>query len=455
MKGGIYLAIASILHLECAAQIIHKSLFSTIALELSSAEHIGTEANGAKHDLHVFREASSSLTSSTGTVKGHRLLSTDTHELVFVVEQKNMVELTQILHDVSDPTSSNYGNHLTRQEVIDLTSNPHSHDEVVAYLTDAGATVIEEQLSVGLITARGEIGLWERMLNTEFYSYSLAIDGHVRNSQLHVKKFMRTDRYFVPSCLDEHIASILNAIDVPHVESGRTSLSSSNSALAAKSSHFSETSRLYDGYITPQLINNAYNIDDNTGHPRATQAAYAGFGNFFSPEDLREYQMFFEFPIQPVNQSFGSRSMEWCTNSGNNSCSQGNMDIQLMTSIADTPTIFYYTSLGTIALYLEHLVSITALPPLVISISYGIAESLVTAAEMDLFNVNAIILGTMGTTIVTAAGDDGVSSWLAQMDAAKCGYDPRYPASSPYVVSTGGTQVRPRIINCNNSIKKR
>ena len=424
----------------------------TSPLQLVDTLDIGliSGANG----LHVLREASSKLFSSIGVVRGPRLHSTDIHELIFVVQRKNMDELTRILHDVSNSTSSNYGNHLSKQDISNLTSNPDSYDGIIAYLIGAGATVMSEGVSYGLITARGSINLWERMLNTEFYSYSLASDRHERDSQQHVKKFMRTDRYFVPSCLDEHIASILNAIDVPHVESQRISPSSVNLAVATGSSQFSETSKLYDGYITPQLLNTAYNIDDNTGHPRATQAAYAGFGNFFSPEDLSEYQMFFEVVNQPVNQSYGSRSMEWCTNSGNNSCSQGNMDIQLMSSIADTPTIFYYTSLGTIALYLEHLVSMSALPPLVISISYGIAESLVTAAEMDLFNVNAIILGTMGTTIVTSAGDDGVSSWPAQMDAANCGYDPRYPASSPYVVSAGGTQVRPQIANYCDSTNK-
>ena len=109
------------------------------------------------------------LSSPTGIVKVHRLLPT---ELVFIVQQRNMAELTRILYDLSDPTSSNYGNHLTREEVVDLTSNPHSCDEIVTYLHNAGATVLQVEVSVGLITARGSIGNWERMLNTEFHSYS-------------------------------------------------------------------------------------------------------------------------------------------------------------------------------------------------------------------------------------------------------------------------------------------
>ena len=447
MKGGIYLAIASILHLECAAQIIQKSMFRTIPSALSSAGNIGIEANGAKDHLHIFREASSSLSSSTGIVKGHRLLSTDTHELVFVVQQKNMVELTQILHDVSDPTSLNYGNHLTRQEVIDLTSNPHSHDEVVAYLTDAGAVVVEEQLSVGLITARGEIGLWERMLNTEFYSYSFRRDP-VETKTHDDRKFTRTDKYFVPSCLDGHVASVLNTIDAPVLNMRRMPQSPLRVADITTSSRFSKTSALIQGYVTPQLIANAYDIDDNTGHPRATQAALGGWGNYFCPDDLKLYQNLLGLPIKAVNQSTGSRSTEWCLESGDK-CAEGNLDIQTMMGIADTPTTYFYTSLGTMGMILASLVARDTPPPLVLSISYGLEETMFSNDEKNVFNENAIKLGAMGVTIVAASGDDGASSHLARdyfFGSSKCGYISMYPACSPYVLAAGGTQVclRPR-----------
>ena len=35
-----------------------------------------------------------------------------------------MEQLTKFLHDVSDPTSDNYGQHMTVEAVANLTSNP-------------------------------------------------------------------------------------------------------------------------------------------------------------------------------------------------------------------------------------------------------------------------------------------------------------------------------------------
>ena len=224
MRVAIYLAIASILHLDCAGEVIQRSSFKTIASEQLSAENIGIEVNGAKDGLHIFREASKRLSSPTDIVKGHRLPPTDTHELVLIAKDRNMAELTRILQDVSDPTSSNYGNHLTRQEVIDLTSNPRSCEKIVAYLHDAGATVLQVEVSVGRITARGKIGVWERMLNTEFYSYSFPRDSEGDHLEVEIhddRKFKRTAEYFVPECLDSHVAFIQNTIDAPAANTRR------------------------------------------------------------------------------------------------------------------------------------------------------------------------------------------------------------------------------------------
>ena len=46
-----------------------------------------------------------------------------------------------------------------------------------------------------------------------------------------------------------------------------------------------------------------YNIDDKIGHPLATQAAAAFDGQFFSPEDLANFQEFLGIPLRPVDFS--------------------------------------------------------------------------------------------------------------------------------------------------------
>lgn len=52
----------------------------------------------------------------------------------------------------------------------------------------------------------------------------------------------------------------------------------------------------------------------------------------------------------------------------------------------------------------------------------------------------ALSLGLAGSTLVAAAGDDGVAGFLSN-DRKGCGYFPQFPASSPFVLSVGATQV--------------
>lgn len=76
-----------------------------------------------------------------------------------------------------------------------------------------------------------------------------------------------------------------------------------------------------------------------------------------------------------------------------------------------------------------------------LSISYGVEESSLTALEMDAFDTLAIKLGVMGVTIVVSSGDDGANSRKVRTGrGGKCGYVISYPTSSPYVTAVGATQ---------------
>ena len=83
-------------------------------------------------------------------------------------------------------------------------------------------------------------------------------------------------------------------------------------------------------------------------------------------------------------------------------------------------------------------------PSDVYSMSYGVVEYMISKSYADAFNVEAIKLGVMGSTIVASSGDDGALSYLAT-NISYCGYVPQFPASSPYVVTVGATNVRAEI----------
>ena len=429
-------ALASNLLIDCACNLNGSSLMKISPFQQSITDFIDiANVDGGRDGLHVFRRASPRISSLQDTIRYHQLLSSDIHELVFIVQERNIDELERILLDISDPASSNYGNHLKRQDIIDLTSDPVSHKEVTTYLERAGATVVEREATSSHITARGSIDLWNRMLNTEFYSFSsFHTNGNSELSgQVADRKYIRTDKYFVPSCLDKHIVSILNTIEMPELMSRR---------LPPPPMGFGENYRLQSlEIVTPQMLSKAYNIDDNTGHRRATQEAFAYYQNYCSPEDLAIYQARLNLPNRPVNESYASRTSEYCGRTG--LCYEGNLDIQLMLGVADTPTNFGYTELMGLADYLNNLVYSKKRPPLVISISYGADEEIAYADGYRAFDIAAMKLGAMGSTILVASGDDGALSPRARDNGDHCYYKPEWPATSPWIVSVGGTQVSP------------
>jgi tripeptidyl-peptidase I len=401
--------------------------------------------DGTKSSTHKFKESSPGLSSHPDITKHDRVLSTQIHDVMFVVQQRNMKELTRILHDISDPTSQNYGNHMTRQEIDDLISNLDSHQEVTEYLKAAGATVVIDTYPGECITARGPIGLWERMFNTEFHTYSAPVHGEKVIFNAHAsdrRVFILAEHYSIPIGLDAHLASVLSVIQMPILKSPKLPTTFVAPFESLKDSRFTEQSLVIDGYITPQLISNVYNIDDNTGHPRATQAAFEAMGQIYCPEDLKTFQSFFNIRIQPVNQTYGNhtRNEAYCKVNGA-ICAESNLDIQYMSSIAETPTIEYYTTLF-FGQFIQSQVYSKTVPPLVISISYGSEEKYVSAAEFDFFSNNAIKLSAMGVTIVAASGDDGAMAYGVRGNPDSCSYTAHYPASTPYVMAIGGTQVQ-------------
>ena len=437
------------------AAVVTVTLLAAYALhnapEFRHSDSAGLVANfpeagtdGSRGSLHVFREESPGL---FDLEKGERITSTAIHEVTFMVKQKNMEELTRIFHDISDPESKNYGNHMTQQEVNDMTSNADSVAEVVAYLKAAGATIMPQKILGDCVTAEAAIHLWERMFDTEFHSFSTkninTFYGIGAGSAAEVN-LVRTERYSIPWELEEHVASVINTIQPPFMSDPKLPPKVHTFNHPSESSRFSEETALYNGYTTPQLVTNAYFADDISGHPRATQAAYEGFGQVFSPLDLLAIQKRLTLTVMPANRTVAAqvRTPEECR-LDLSLCVESTADIALLISMSNSPTWHYYTEKNTFGLFVQETVNRPETPPLVISISYSTPEFHQSQEEIELFNSNAIKLGAMGTTIFVSSGDDGVANHYARSGADwNCGYKPKHPASSPYVTSVGATQVR-------------
>lgn len=63
--------------------------------------------------------------------------------------------------------------------------------------------------------------------------------------------------------------------------------------------------RIVSGYVTPELINKVYNIDDNdVKSPKATQSLFEALGQNFCPADLSLFQEVMGLSSNPVQKGW-------------------------------------------------------------------------------------------------------------------------------------------------------
>lgn len=370
---------------------------------------------------HVFRESIPLLPSRNDLKRRDRVRQDYIHEVIFVVRQRNMDGLTKILHDISNPESANFGQHLTREEVAKLTTNPLSRDTIISYLESHGATILSETYYGEYITANAPIEIWERLLNTEFFSFQRT------QPNGHVSKIVRTERYWIPTELDSHVESVFKTVELPDRPQRDTA------------TFLAET----DGRrtMTPQKIRDMYNMTDHRGSADSTQAILGCKESYPNGADLASFKLSQNQSSQ-AKMSMGVHSNHSKCESVGNLCGVSNLGVQYMMSTSpESPTTCWQTDSDFTDWIIE--VADAVNPPLVISIGFWSEERTLANSVHLAFTTEAIKLGAIGVTIVASSGDDGaVGSMVREGGTGRCGYVPTFPSSNPFVTSVGSTSVR-------------
>ena len=384
---------------------------------------------------HVFKEGIPSLSSRDDIIQRSSVQHDHIHDVIFVIHQKNMEQLTSLLNDVSNPTSSKYGHHISRNDVADMTSNIEACDAVARYLDALGATIESKTLNCEYITASAMVSLWEKVFDTQFFTFHMTQRDNVE------LKIVRAEKYSIPHELSQHVDSVFNTIEMPLQGSSVTT--TPMKASKTSDGHISVEGTDASTAITPAKLRSIYKMGSSQGSAASTQAIYGTIKQFFSPSDLAEFQKSNGLQNQVLSRSVGNHSSDIECIKNSESCAEANLDVQYIMALSpQSPTAYMYTDAILLSTWLKSFADMTT-PPLVISISYGAEESLVSWGEMDAFTTEAKKLGVMGVTIVVASGDDGaVSKTVGTVGKSACGYTPFFPASNPYVVSVGATAVR-------------
>jgi tripeptidyl-peptidase-1 len=409
-----------------------------------------------RHDVRVVRDASANVK----------------HKLIFGIKQNNLDRLTDILHEVSDPLSPEYGQHWSKEDVAKLTANPEGRYAVMSYLEANNIVIVDQTLNGEYITAEATVRQWEGMLNCKFRVYQLlsADDKETESSYGDLTNhIIRTDSYSVPEELSNHLFAVFNTVQFPHripkskqqkpiselkikddqgiSRSFRVTKQQQPQEYTDKMIDWKEDG-LQEGFVTPAFLAIYYDVPFTQVDSTVTQAVLESLDDALNPNDLTAFQKEFNLDVQPIAPDAGGQyrghvSKDACNPKKFASCGESNLDVQYMMGMAQgSPTSYIYVDEGSGQLdWLDFVKSAanSAHPAHVYSISYGTYELGLSESTTQAFETEVIKLGVMGTTVVASSGDDGVVGFYARRNASFCGYYAQYPASCPYVLAVGGT----------------
>lgn len=166
------------------------------------------------------------------------------------------------------------------------------------------------------------------------------------------------------------------------------------------------------------------------------------FGGGFFPEDLKTFCQIVQVPVPNV-VPVSVHHMP--TNTDDDAAGEVMLDIEVIAGICPKATLPVYFGQFSEQGWIDTLDAAIHDPnhqPTVLSISWGSSEDgtpLWTAQAIDAVNESFKVAALLGITICVASGDDGaddqVGDGLAHVD---------FPASSPFVLAVGGTDLRVR-----------
>jgi len=320
------------------------------------------------------------------------------------------------LMEVSTPSSPKYGQYLSMTEANRLFRSRGNIQKVKDWLKQ---NELEYTMEGDFFRVKSSVEKIEKCLSAEFHDFT-STDG---------RKILRAAEYTLPSHVESSIDFISGIVNFP--TKGKRDFKTTT------------LKKRQDGTVTPATLNSVYNIkDNNVASQKSTQSLFEALGQQFSSGDLADFQEEYNVSVNPVANIIGSNNGWYCLLNPNN-CGEANLDVQYIMAVAqNSPTTFWVIDENSNDPFLDWVVALAkdSNPPLVHSISYGSIVSEEPRDDLLRYNTEICKLGLRGVTVMVASGDDGVANFEARNDASQCGFNPSFPATSPYVTSVGATQ---------------
>lgn len=384
------------------------------------------------------------------------------------LKQTNLDKGMDLLMDVSDPDSTNYGNHYTQEQVQALFApSEESADTVKRWLIKAGipAKSISSPKSQGWIDFETTVSKLESVLHTNYNVF------HTRSGT----EYLGTEQYHVPNDVTDHVDFVYPGVAMAPMKYTKAESPSMIAWSAPIPDHI--THREAEDcsiLVTPACIKQMYGIPDAT-----SKLAGNELGVFEHNSELHkqsDLDKFYSLYATNIPAGFGPK-INYIDYNGqqpdsSHAFGEAALDFDMAIPIIyPQGTVLYqtHTSLGTNGfqgLFNEFLDAVDGSyctkdggddpkvdgktpnelcgafkPANVITFSYGLYESIWPASYLKRQCDEFMKLGLQGTSIVFASGDGGVSGnhggacQGSNLDI----FNPATPGSCPYVTSVGST----------------
>ncbi len=316
-----------------------------------------------------------------------------------------MDKLEEILFDVSDPRSANYGKHWTREEVAAFTSNVEGSSKLEAYLRKEKIMITKKTEYGEYVTAYGRIEDWERIFATKFHEFEHEDWAH--------EKLHRALEYSLSDEINEYVESVFEVVDFPvdlvdlkPVMREIEEVKSRQGSTQGNRDVNTEATNPLPGTVNPTFLIGYYSIDVTQGSSNTNQGAVQCIGQTLSSTDLTTFQTTFGTPKRSVDTVYGGHVLaNACATVGVDNCIESNLDFQFMMAVGQNiPTISIYVNNSCNWLSLVQFVQNMKNPPKVLSMSYSSYEEGISTSYITSFNNGMIQLGVMGVTFFASSG---------------------------------------------------
>ncbi|KAI2464825.1 subtilisin-like protein [Annulohypoxylon bovei var. microspora] len=388
--------------------------------------------------------------------KLERTPSSDVFEMRISLKQQNLDRGYDLLIDVSDPKSSNYGKYWKPDEIIQMfapAGNAVEEAKNWLSLSGIGDGRVALAASGGWLAFNATIGEAERLLETEYWLYE---DDAGQMS-------VGCDEYYIPAQLREHVDFVYPGVVM--ADSKRPGNLAKRSGRLPRQNKTIRPGRLYN--IPPA----------DKAHPNNSMGIFQK-ESWYQEKDLG---LFFEtyapgIPQGTRPQNLSIDQVVWHYDENDTYISypdEADLDLDVAYPIVYPQTITSYCNYSAYgetgdsskydAVYPDnHNVTVPGQPePVdpgtykgermcgvykptnVISMSYSRAESTYTASYQMRQCNEWMKLGLQGVTVVASSGDSGALATRQCMPANYGSFYASHPGNCPYITSVGAVMLQP------------